>query len=441
MRELAVLESIRKLAVLLVFAVLSCKSTPAPKSSEPPTTAAPAPSPATQVTGAQPKVPETAGQPATPPGPAAQQQASAERTTPQAPPPGIDLTALDRSVKPCDAFYKFACGSWLARTPIPEDRPQWGRAFSEILERNEALLREILEKNAQGESDTADPFARKVGDFYATCMDEQKAETASLATLRKVLRGIDQIKDSRALARRVAELHQAGARALFGFGSRQDFKDATQVIGGVDQGGLGLPDRDYYFREDQKSQELRKLYVDHVGKMLAMVGDKNAAAHAQRIFQLETELAKASLDRVARRDPNKTYNQLDRTGLLTAAPHFDWNDYFATVGAPEVQAINVTAPEFFRTLDALLALGNLGDARIYLKWRAIEAAADTLGARFVEERFRYTQALTGAKAILPRWKRCVQMTDRALGEALRSIPTRPTLISARNARASALLEW
>ncbi len=414
----------RKLAALLFVTVLSCKSSPAPKTSEPPATAAPAPSPspanppATQVTGAQPKAPDTAGQPATTAAPAAQQQASAERTTPQAPPPGIDLTALDPSVKPCDDFYKFACGSWLARTPIPEDRPQWGRAFSEILERNEALLREILERNAQGEPDPADPFARKVGDFYATCMDEQKAETASLATLRKELQGIDQIKDSRALARRVAQLHQAGARALFGFGSRQDFKDATQVIGGVDQGGLGLPDRDYYFRDDQKSQELRKLYVDHVGKMLAMVGDKNAAAHAQRIFQLETELAKASLDRVARRDPNKTYNRLDRTGLLTAAPHFDWNDYFATVGAPEVQAINVTAPGFFRALDLLLEKRNLGDVRVYLKWRTLEAAADTMGARFVEERFRYTRALTGAKAILPRWKRCVQMTDRALGEAL-----------------------
>jgi putative endopeptidase len=407
----------RAAAALFCLAAVACKSSPETREGStaagPPSPANP---PATQVTGAQPAVPNVAGQPATPPSPDA--RGSAERPTPQAPEPGIDLSALDRAVQPCDDFYKFACGSWLRRTPIPEDRPQWGRGFSEILERNEALLREIVEKDARGEADPADPFAQKVGDFYSTCMDEQKAETASFATLQKELQAIDQINDSRSLARRVAELHRGGARAFFGFASRQDFRDASQVIGGVDQGGLGLPDRDYYFREDKKSEELRSLYQDHVGSMLSMAGDARAPAHAKRIFQLETELAKASLDRVARRDPNKIYHRLDRSGLLTTAPHFEWNDYFATIGAAEVQAINVTAPDFFRALDALLARGRLDDVRVYLKWRAVEAAADTLGEKFVEERFRYNRALTGAKAILPRWKRCVQMTDRALGEAL-----------------------
>src|SRR5438874_13558304 len=323
----------RTTAVLLCLAILSCKSTPATKPAQPPPTAAgpasPANPPATQVTGAQPRTPETAGQPGTPPVPAEQQETSAGLAR-KAPPPGIDLSAVDRSVNPCEDFYKFACGSWLARTPIPEDRPRWGRAFSEVLERNEARLRDILEQNARGEPDPANPFAQKVGDFYATCMDEQKAETASFATLQKELQAIDQINDSRALARRVGDLQRAGARAFFGFASRPDAKDATQVIGVAAQAGLGLPDRDYYFRTDQKSQDLRALYVDHVGRMLSMAGDAQAPAHAQRIFQLETALAKASIDRVARRDPNKMYHRLDRSGLLTTAPHFEWNDYFAT---------------------------------------------------------------------------------------------------------------
>ena len=411
----------RTVAAALFCFLLCCRSGPDARPPEPPPAAAvpasPANPPATQVTGAQPTVPNAAGQPTASPAPAAPERPSAA-AAPQAPAPGIDLSALDRGVNPCEDFYKFACGSWLARTPIPEDRPRWGRAFSEVLERNEARLRDILEQNARGEPDPANPFAQKVGDFYATCMDEQKAETASFATLQKELQAIDQINDSRALARRVGDLHRAGARAFFGFGSRQDAKDATQVIGGVDQGGLGLPDRDYYFRTDKKSQELRALYVDHVGRMLSMAGDAEAPEHAQRIFQLETALAKASIDRVARRDPNKMYHRLDRSGLLTTAPHFEWNDYFATVGAPDVQAINVTVPDFFRAVDGLLTRGNLDDVRVYLKWRAIEGAADSLGARFVDERFRYNRALTGEKVLLPRWKRCVQMTDRALGEAL-----------------------
>jgi putative endopeptidase len=412
----------RKIAVLLAAAVLSCKSAPASRAPEsagavsgPGTPANP---PGTRVTGAQPAVPNVAGQPATPPESAGQHAQSASANVPPAPPPGIDLSAMDRSVNPCDDFYRFSCGTWLKNTPIPEDRPLWGRAFSEILERNQALLHQIVEKDARGEGDPADPFARKVGDFYSTCMDEQKAETASFATLQQELQAIDQISDARALAAEVGQLHRTGARAFFGFAARQDFKDATQVIGGVDQGGLGLPDRDYYFRDDKKSQELRALYLDHVGRMLALAGDADAPAHAQRVFQLETALARASLDRVQRRDPNKVYHRLDRKGLAAAAPHFDWNDYFATVGAPDVQAINVTVPDFFKAMDALLAAGDMDDVRLYLRWRAVEAAADALGEKFVQERFRYNRALTGAKTILPRWKRCVQMTDRALGEAL-----------------------
>jgi endothelin-converting enzyme/putative endopeptidase len=363
-------------------------------------------------------VPSQTPSPANPPAQPAGESAVA-RARP-APPP-IDESAMDKTVDPCTDFYQYACGSWLKRTPIPEDRASWGRGFSEIFQRNEALLHDILEKNARGAPDPADPYAKKVGDFYATCMDEHKAETASLQALQNGLQEIDRIRNARGLARQVAFLQARGARAFFGFGSQQDFKDATQVIGGADQDGLGLPDRDYYLKDDARMGELRALYQDHVAKMLELAGEQEGPAkkQAQVVMGIETALAKVSMSKVDRRDPNKIYHRLDRAGLKKTAPHFPWDAYFEELGAPSVQAINVLVPDFFGGMDKVLAQkGKMGDVRTYLRWKLLESSANTLGKAFVEERFRLTKALTGAKAILPRWKRCVQMTDRALGEAL-----------------------
>lgn len=382
---------LRTTVIVLGFAALAgCATPPPPKPAEPEPQA--------------PPLPEKEATLATPPG-------------------TVDASLLDRSTDPCVDFYQFACGGWLEKTEIPADRSNWSRGFMEIRERNQDLLRQILEENAAGKAPTADdPYATKLGDYYATCMDEEKAETASLHTLQGVLARIDTVKDAKSLARVTAALQAAGADPLFDFASMQDFADNTQQIGAADQGGLGLPDRDYYLKDDARSKEIRALYLEHVEKMLALAGatPKAAKAGAKTVMDIETRLAKVSQTRVERRDPHAIYHRLERQGLEKLAPKFAWGEYFTALGIPDVQPINVIAPDFFeKGLNPLVAKPNWADLRTYLRWHAIHAAAPTLGQAFVDEDFRFrSAALTGEKQQLPRWKRCVDATDKAMGQAL-----------------------
>jgi putative endopeptidase len=333
----------------------------------------------------------------------------------------IDESALDKAIDPCEDFYEFACGGWIKKTEIPPDRPAWSRGFYEIDERNEKFLREILEKFAAGGDDPQDKDVKKLGDYYAACMDESKAENESMQTLEGLLKSIDTLKNVKQLPEKLAELHLQGSNAFFNFSSFQDFRDSTQMISAADQGGLGLPDRDYYLKNEGKMPEVRKLYREHVTNMLKLLGVPAAKAtkQADTILKFETSLAKASMSRVDRRDPMKIYHRMMRADLQKMTPRFAWTTYLDKLGYSDVQAINVLVPGFFTSLNQMFGSAKTDDIRTYLKWHLLEAATSTLGKKFVDERFRFTsKALNGTKELPPRWKRCVSATSGAMGEPL-----------------------
>ena len=328
--------------------------------------------------------------------------------------PGFDVNALDPSVNACIDFYQFSCGGWLARNPVPADRARWGR-FDELTERNQASLRAILEKAQANNAD------RQIGDYYTACMDEKGIEAVGLRPVKPTLDRIASLKTKAELAAEVARLHTQGVGALFGFGSQQDYKDATRVIAALDQGGLGLPDRDYYLKDDARFADVRKQYVPHVARMFELAGDRRDAAleAARSVLEIETALARASLERVKRRDPANRYHPTAKSDLLALAPGFGWDAYFAAVYAPPLQQLNVTWPDFFKGLQGVLADTDLAALKSYLRWHALHDAAPLLPAAFVNENFNfYGKTLTGAKELRPRWKRCVDLVDDHLGEAL-----------------------
>jgi endothelin-converting enzyme/putative endopeptidase len=330
--------------------------------------------------------------------------------------PVIDPTAIDHAVSPCQNFYKFACGNWIRNNPIPPDRGRWTR-FDSLTELNLAKLRGILEAAAAG----TDPATRKVGDFYASCMDEAGIEAKGLAPLAPALARIDELTGAAGLPAQLAQQHQLGMRAFFSFRSTQDNADATKVIGEADQGGLGLPDRDYYLRTDEKSVELRNAYRRHVAAMFKLMGGDPAAAEhdADLVLAIETELAKASLDRVKRRDPKNLDHKLRRDELAGLAPRFAWDDYLAAVGQGSLETLNVGWPDFFKGFDGVLAADDPAALKAYLRWHLISGAAPLLPKAFVEERFNFQgSVLSGAKEDRPCWKRCVEQTNRLLGEEL-----------------------
>jgi putative endopeptidase len=336
-------------------------------------------------------------------------------------PPPLDPKNMDTSVKPQEDFYLYANGGWLKENPVPPEYSRWG-SFDELSEKNTNALRKITEKAANTAVDAkAAPEVQKVGDYYASGMDEKTIEAARTKPLADELKRIDAIKDRADLLKAIARLHTIGVGTFFEFGSGQDEKDSTREIAQAHQGGLGLPDRDYYTKTDEDSKKKRAAYVEHVTKMLTLLGEApgKAADDAKKVMALETSLAKASRTRVELRDPQKNYNKMTQTDLQKLTPDWNWADYFKAINLAEPGDINVGQPEFFKATNTVFTKTSIDEWKTYLRWHLVDDAAAELTKEFVEEDFNFNQGvLRGTKEIKPRWKRVVASTDGALGEAL-----------------------
>jgi putative endopeptidase len=405
--------SLAFLASLALVAVISAQ-TESPKSN-PLSTSTPPPN----VREPGKKAPET-----NPPAPIPPTNADSAKTgTPQIDknPPAFDVKNMDTSVKPGDDFFAYANGTWLKNNPIPPEESRWG-SFNELIEKNNEALHQVAEKAASAKtSDALAPEVQKVADYYSSGMDEAAINAAKATPLADEMKRIDAIKDKKDVLNEIAHLHELGVTSLFGFTSGQDDKNSTMMIAQAYQDGLGLPDRDYYTKTDDASKKLRDQYVAHVTKMLTLAGtpaDKAAAA-ANKILALETELAKGSRTRVELRDPEKNYNKMKAADLQKLTPSFQWADFFKTLKVSDPGDINVGQPDFFKAADKVFASTSIDDWKNYFHWHLIHDAATELSSDFVDENFNfYLKTLTGAQQLKPRWKRVVTSTDAALGEAL-----------------------
>jgi predicted metalloendopeptidase len=353
--------------------------------------------------------------------PAVAQNSSNASSTQSKPLISFDVNDMDKSVDPCADFFQYACGTWIKNNPIPADQPQWGR-FNELHDHNQLILKGLLEqRSADNASRSAND--QKIGDYYFSCMDEKTVNAKGTDALKPMLERINALTDKKQLPELIGYLHPitVGSLPLFEFGSEPDAKDSMMEIATTDQGGLGLPDRDYYLKSDEKSVALRNAYLEHVTKMFTLAGEspEKAAADAKTVMSMETTLAKSSMDRVERRDPTKTYHKLTLAQLQELSPAFAWNEYFATIKGPAFTSLDVSNPEFVKGMNQVIADSSLDDIKTYLRWHALHSSAPLLSDAFVQENFNfYGKTLTGSPQLRPRWKRCVQFTDNDLGEAL-----------------------
>ncbi len=333
-------------------------------------------------------------------------------------PVSFDLSAIDKTADPCTDFYAYACGNWKKNNPIPSDQTRWGR-FNELAERNNYLLYSDLKAAADAPKT---PLQKKYGDYFAACMNVDLADKLGATPIEPALKTIAAWNDKKTAATLMGEMEQKyGQGFFFDFGSAQDQKDSTQQIGELDQAGLGLPDRDYYLNDDERSKTLRAQYVEHVTKMFTLLGDtpEQAAAEAKNVITIETALAQGSMSRVDRRTPANVYHVMTIAELQALTPDFDWKIFLTANQQGRLKTVNVTTPGFFKTVKEQLDAADIDALKSYMRWHTVHRFAPNLSNAFVQENFNfYAATLAGQKELAPRWKRCTAATDRALGEAV-----------------------
>jgi endothelin-converting enzyme/putative endopeptidase len=335
--------------------------------------------------------------------------------------PSLEPAFIDRAVDPCVDFFKYSCGNWNKINPIPPDQSRWS-VYGKMAQENQQFLWGMLEQAAKP-SATRTADEQKIGDFFAACMDEAAVERAGAAPLKAELDALAALGSLKDLPAVLARLHLRSSRsnAIFGFGSAQDFANSEHVIAFASAGGLGLPDRDYYTKDDPKSVETRAKYLEHVARMFELLGDNAATAtrEAATVMEIETALAKASLTQVDLRDPYKQFHKMTRAKVEALTPSFGWPAYLAASGLPAPAIMNVTEPAFFAEVEKQLEARPIADWKTYLRWHAAHNRAPYLSSAFVKEDFDFfSKHLRGVKEMPPRWKRCVRMVDQDLGEAL-----------------------
>jgi endothelin-converting enzyme/putative endopeptidase len=364
--------------------------------------------------------------------------------------PSTDVTLADSSINPCENFYQYTCAKVNAANPIPPDQSGWG-AFNRLTEWNRSVLRQILETN-QSVGAVRTPTEQKIGDFYAACMEQSSAKANDLRAIEPLLAKIQAMHSKADLPTVLADIHKSYGQAwnqgnnqtdvpMLGFGPMPDANDVSRVVGGVDQGGLGMPDRDYYQSDKPALKGPRERYQALIVSLLTLSGDspETASQEVATIMHLETAMAQAQMDNITRRDPNKTNNRYTLAQLKALTPAFAWDSYLNNIGAPAVPLYEVTAPEFFRRLNTLIADEPLATWKLYLRWQLLFHSAQIIGNAWRDAYFAYDSALSGTLQQPPDWRRCARAVDANLGEALGQVYISQVFSPASKARVEKMI--